>query len=449
MRLILTSSATLAGLLAGPAREKIKRRLTISNPARIEAAKRGRYYLHLPERLWFYIETPETLTFPRGFAREAWRILEAHGHKPEIEDRRLTLEKVKFTFKGVLRDYQRVALEAIESHSDCVLQAATGSGKTVCCLADIARKGQPTLILVHTQTLLAQWSERIGQFLGIEAGIIGNGKAVIRPVTVATVQSARNRLPALANRFGMVVVDEAHRTPCSTFSRVVSSFPAGFRLGITATPERRDSMQPVLHFICGPLVHKVDPGNLVQQGAVLRPEIEIHESRFRYEYRDDFAAMVTALIEDEPRNRLIVDVIRQASKPVLCVSDRVEHVERLAAMCKAKVAVMHGQTPATERQAITEALEQGGVDVLFATSALVGEGYDAKGLCSLVLASPVKWSGKLIQLCGRVLRPAPGKTAVIHDITDPLQPILMHQAKARQDVYRKEYKWTGQDSRNI
>jgi superfamily II DNA or RNA helicase len=442
MKLILRKNASLAGFSPCSAREAIKDKLTIPNPARIEAARQGRYCLHLPDHLRFYRETPDTLTFPRGFAREAWGILQIHGHKPEIEDRRLTLEKVTFIFSGVLRDYQEQALEATGPHSDCVIQAATGSGKTVFCLADIARKGQPALILVHTQALLAQWVERIRQFLGIEAGTIGNGKNVIRPVTVATVQSAKNRLPDLVDRFGMVFVDEAHRTPCSTFSKVVSAFPARFRLGVTATPERRDAMTPALHFICGPLAHKVDPGNLVDQGAILRPTIEVHYSRFRYEYQDDFAAMVQALIEDEPRNRMILDVIRQANKPVLCVSDRVEHVERLAAMHMAgNTAVMHGATTAKERQAITAALEQGGVDVLFATSSLIGEGYDAKGLCSLVLASPVKWSGKLIQLCGRILRPAPGKTATVHDITDPLQPVLKHQAKARMDVYRREFRW--------
>ncbi|WP_051822204.1 DEAD/DEAH box helicase [Desulfonatronum thiodismutans] len=442
MQMILTNSATVVGLPPGPVREKIKARLTIVNPARIEAAKRGRYCAHLPRQLCFYEETPDSLTVPRGFAREAWRVLAAHGFRPEIIDNRLTLAPVDFVFRGRLRDYQQAAMDALAPYSDAVLQSPTGSGKTTFALAMIANRKQPALVVVHTSALLEQWADRIEQFLGIQAGLIGNGKGLVRDVTVTTAQSAKNRLGNLVGCFGMVVVDEAHRTPCSTFSQVASSFPAKYRLGVTATPQRRDAMTPALHYHLGPLVHRVDDGILVEQGAVLRPEIEIHETGFRYGYRDDFAAMVQTMIEDEPRNRLILDVIRKASKPVLCVSDRVEHIERLAAMCNGghgRVAVMHGKTPTTERQSITANLEKGGVDVLFATSALIGEGYDAKGLCSLVLASPVRWSGKLIQLCGRVLRPSPGKVAVILDIVDPLQPILAHQAKTRMAVYRKEY----------
>ena len=448
MKLILDNSASLVGALPAPARATIKDKLTIPNPAYFEAVKRGRYYGSLPKKLWFFDETEDGLKLPRGFSVEAWRILANHGIKPEVIDNRLTLPPVDFTFRGKLRGYQAGALEAIEPHADAVLESPTGSGKTTFALAMIAKRKQPTLVVVHTQNLLEQWRERAEQFLGITPGIIGNGRCKIGPLTIATAQSARNRLPFLAPQFGMIIIDECHRVPCSTFSQVVQAFPAKYRLGVTATPQRRDDMTPVLHFHIGPLVHRVDPGNLVEQGAVLRPKIEIHETRFRYQYEDDFSAMVQALIEDEPRNRLILDVIRQANKPLLCVSDRVEHIERLASMCNGKhgrVAVMHGQTPAAERAAITAELEQGNIDVLLATASLIGEGFDSAGLCSLVLASPVKWSGRLIQLCGRVLRPSPGKVATIHDLTDPHQPILAHQARARMDVYRREYQWGGRE----
>ena len=73
------------------------------------------------------------------------------------------------------------------------LSSATGSGKTIMALYMIARRRQPTVIVLHTKELAAQWTERIESFLGIsqeKVGMIGGGKKVVGDkITVALVQS--------------------------------------------------------------------------------------------------------------------------------------------------------------------------------------------------------------------------------------------------------------------
>ncbi|MFO7965438.1 MAG: hypothetical protein R6U50_16055 [Desulfobacterales bacterium] len=71
-------------------------------------------------------------------------------------------------------------------------------------------------------------------------------------------------------------------------------------------------------------------------------------------------------------------------------------------------------------------------------ASIVGEGFDNERLTGLFLATPVKFSGRILQYMGRVLRPAPGKaSAVIYDYVDINVDVLRSSAKGRKSVYRQ------------
>lgn len=76
--------------------------------------------------------------------------------------------------------------------------------------------------------------------------------------------------------------------------------------------------------------------------------------------------------------------------------------------------------------------------MLVATISLIGEGFDMPGLGSLMLASPVKFKGRVIQTIGRILRPKEGKVARVYDLRDDLVPILYRQGKNRDKTYREQ-----------
>ena len=60
----------------------------------------------------------------------------------------------------------------------------------------------------------------------------------------------------------------------------------------------------------------------------------------------------------------------------------------------------------------------------------------AKGLSTRFLVTPIRFSGRVTQYLGRVLRPAAGKTnARVYDYIDIEVPQLVASAKARQRVY--------------
>jgi superfamily II DNA or RNA helicase len=426
----------------------LKKKLTLPNPKYQAAQKYSRWGVgrKFPRHLYYYRERKAGLIMPRGVARDAvLACLDICGAKPTIIDRRRLLPPVSFSFKGQLRDYQQAAVDDILGRDFGVLEAGTGSGKTVMALHAIARRGQPALVIVHTKELMFQWAEKIGEFMGLEAGMIGDGRYSITPITVAIVNSARKHLTELPQLFGHILVDECHRVPASLFTDVITAFDAQYSLGLSATAYRRDDvMTKLIYFYLGRRAHRVDPRKLQESGAVLKPEIIFRPTSFTYNYRDDYAAMMSCLTLDDERNRLIAaDVIKEAKsgRTILVVSDRVEHCERLAELIEdqgGSPAILTGRVKTEDRTGIVAGVRDKRVKILVATVQLIGEGFDAPGLASLFLATPIKFSGRVLQTIGRILRPEEGKKAFVFDYLDPVG-VLESSAKARQRIYNENF----------
>lgn len=421
--------------------QRIMSALTIPNPVYDNAVKFGRSAWGIPSSLEFFREENGKLIIPRGFGPDLARLL---GAGVDWSDKRRMLPEINLTFSGKLRGYQQEAVAATLERTQGVLEASTGAGKTVCALAIIAIRKQPTLILVHNVELLRQWQERIRQFLGVKAGQVGAGKFDMKPVTVGIVNSVRTRLDELAPHFGHIVVDECHRCPSSMFTECVRAFDAKFLLGLSATPFRRDGLTKVIGFYIGPVLHQVDPARLRDIGAVLRPEIVARDTAFVFDgdASEDYQAMLTALVEDQDRNEQIADDILEelarGSGTALVVSDRVAHLEGLSACLSRReenMVLLTGSTPKKQREAIVERLAHGDVRILGSTVQLIGEGFDAPGLSSLFLATPIKFKGRVLQVVGRVLRPKDGKTPRIYDYQDNHVGVLRASAQSRAKIF--------------
>jgi len=234
---------------------KIRDTFTLRNPAYDAAEKMGRWTGNLDEYLRFYAFQDGAVTIPRGALGLLLYFCKELGIRFEIIDNRRALPEVDFTFTGNLKGYQRQAAKDILSRDFGVLQAPTGSGKTVMALSIIAAHRQPTLIICHSKELLNQWIERIVQFLAIpraEIGIIGNGKRLIGDkITVGIVNSVYPIAEEIREHIGHLVIDECHRTPSRTFTEAVNVFDCKFMLGLSATPWRRDGLTRLIGWHLG------------------------------------------------------------------------------------------------------------------------------------------------------------------------------------------------------
>jgi len=434
--------------ISSPLLQILKSKLTIDNPKYHAAKRYGRWIgKNFQRQLFFYDIDDAGISFPRGYAAEAVKLCKKFlGQGPQIVDNRRLLAEVDFNFQGDLRPYQQEAVKNVLQRHFGVLVAGTGSGKTVMALAVLAERRQPALVLLHSKELMYQWQERISQFMGIQAGLIGDSRFDIRPVSVAIVNTARKRLDELAPHFGHLVVDECHRVPASLFTEVVKAFDSYYMLGLSATAYRReDDLTRLIYLYMGDRSHQVDPKKLTETGAVLKPEFIQQQTDFTYGFRGNYHHLMAALTKNPARNQQIVeDIATEAGRSegiILVVSDRVAHCRKLADMLSEnglEASVLTGRLNAAERAAIVESVHSGRMKILISTLQLVGEGFDAAGLTTLFLTTPIKFTGRLRQVIGRILRPASGKQPKVIDYADGQVGVLRNSARIRRQAYETD-----------
>jgi superfamily II DNA or RNA helicase len=189
---------------------------------------------------------------PRGFIGRLLRYCKEQGIQYDFKDERKKIETVKFTPSISLYNYQQAVVDSTDKKDFGVIVAPPGSGKTIIGLAIVARKQQPTLIIVHRKQILNQWIERIQSFLGIpkhRIGIIEAGKCDLgEEITVAMIQSLQSTgLPDnIYKSFGIIIVDECHHIPAKTFSEVINKYHSYFLYGLTATPIRKNKDEKLI-----------------------------------------------------------------------------------------------------------------------------------------------------------------------------------------------------------
>jgi superfamily II DNA or RNA helicase len=432
-------------------REELIGKLKIPNPKYIENERMGRWNQGTPRELKFY-ETAGSggLRIPRGYTRQLIYACRRMNISYRISDMRRALPEVDFTFTPTLKPFQMEAANVMLAREFGTLSSPTGSGKTLIALYMIARRRQPALVMVHTRELALQWRERIGSFLKIpeeEIGLVGaGGLSVGARITVALVQSLYKHAGEIRPRIGHLVVDECHRTPSRTFTEAVSAFDSKYMLGLSATPFRRDGLSKLIFWHLGDVHHEVDRAELVESGDVLSPEVVVRETAFK-PYHDpvrEYSRMLAELVSDDARNRLIASDAAEtaATAPGVCLilSDRKAHCRNLQALLryrfKIEAELLTGDLSAAERRGVLDRLSRGEVKILIATGQLIGEGFDCPELSTLFLTTPIRFSGRVLQYLGRVLRPSPGKRkARVFDYVDVKVEPLRAAAAARQRVY--------------
>ena len=425
-------------------------KLTIPNPKWLENARMGRWNRNVPKLLRFFHRHKETLWVPRGYLRQLIMMCRHYNISYQMEDLRRTLPPANFSFQGELISFQKEAVDKMLARDFGTLNSPTGSGKTAMGLFMIAQRQQPALVVVHTKDLAYQWIEQINRFLGIpesQIGLIGSGKKQIGDaITVALVQSLYRCADVVSKRIGHIIVDECHRTPSRTFTDAVTEFDAKFMLGLSATPFRRDNLSKLIFWHLGDIHHSVDKSHLIEEGHILEAEIILRETDFE-PYHDpvnSYSKMLLELTLNDDRNHLIAsDVVKEIQKGegvCLVLSDRKRHCETLLSLLRYKHRVdadlLTGDLSNEQRKNVLHRVKTGAVPVVIATGQLVGEGFDCPSLTTLFLATPIRFSGRVLQYLGRVLRPAANKkSARVYDYVDIKVGVLQSAAKHRQKVY--------------
>jgi superfamily II DNA or RNA helicase len=322
----------------------------------------------------------------------------------------------------------------------------------------IARRAVPALVIVDRQPLVDQWRDRLSVHLEIDRkriGIIGAGRR--RPggvIDIAMVQSLARRddLVELTAGYGLIVVDECHHVPATTFERAVRQIAAPAWLGLTATPYRRDGLEGLITMYCGPIRHRMGASPLdpeeFERALVIHPT----EHAMALAGADEVAgagsaiqAVFRGVVEDDERTRQICDDIAAAVRQghnCLALSQWTAHIARLVEGLRAlglEPLVLQGRMGKKARTQVMDELalvRPGGGVILVATGSFLGEGFDCPPLDTLFLAFPIAFKGRIVQYVGRVLRPVDGKARVeVHDYVDVRVPVLARMHARRMPAY--------------
>ena len=397
-------------------------------------------------------EYPQHLGLPRGCLEQVLMLLRQLKIPVDLHDERALGSPLDVTFHGELREEQLLAAKAMASHDTGVLAATTAFGKTVLAAWLIAHRKVNTLILVHRQTLLEQWVERLSMFLGLpqkSIGRIGGGrKKVTGVIDVALVQSLVRHevVDDRVGDYGHVVVDECHHVSARGFELVVRRAKGRFVTGLSATVARKDGHHPIIFMQCGPIRYRVDP---LRQAAA-RPfthQVVVRTTGFHSatpmdaDVRKAFGNLYMELSKDERRNRFICEdvlaCVREGRSP-LVLTERTEHLEALEQLLAPTIPnliCLRGGLKRKQLEAIRERLanipaQEG--RVVLATGGYIGEGYDDPRLDTLFLTLPVSWRGTIAQYVGRLHRLHDGKREVrVYDYADLDVPMLSRMFNRR------------------
>ena len=396
---------------------------TYSNPQYYKNERLGLNNYGVPQYICLAEIRLDYLTLPCGCISEILRMYP----NAEVMDKTVVNHVSLKPSRTIMKDYQRDALTSLLMKNQGILVSPPGSGKTVVGIELIILRGQRALILVHTLDLLRQWQDRFVQFTDIEPGIIQGDRFEVRDITIGMVQSLTRPLDeGFTHHFGLVLLDEGHHTPAATFQQLVDQFPARYRYGLTATPERADGLDFIMTAVLGPVVHKVEIAVLIGNGSILKPKIKVVQTNSYYSNVESYQELLTRIVKDEARNLLIVDLVAQEANSgqyCLVLSERVCHVRELhrlftEANRNIKAYCITGQDSKEVRQQAIAAMNAGTGRVLFSTK-LADEGLDIRRLDRLFLTCPVRAAGKVQQQIGRIQRTFPGKQdAVAYDFID-------------------------------
>lgn len=427
----------------------LRKELTHDNPKYKQAKKSG----YIPDDLSPYVYHfknmgSSSIIVPKGMLRRVLALLKGSFNPKDIMDYTVA-PKIDLEFKGVLRDYQDEAVANVLPKRYGILEAATGAGKTIMGTYMTANRGLRTLIVVHNKELFQQWPQALLNFTNIKEeniGLIGAGKYSIGDVTVAIVNTIAKHADELKNEFGFVIYDECHRAAGNTWVRVINTLRPQASIGLSATPYRSDGLTKVLFQLMGPLLHKVDRKHLENTGSVLVPRVIKVNTQFDYNFNNDYSTMLSKLASDQKRNVLIANTVinefKRYKEPMMVVSDRVAHCNALFALLNGQAGirpvVVHGQLKTlskSDRQAAVQGVRDGKYNMLIATVSLLGEGFDAPDLNAIALCTPIKFSGRLMQVIGRILRPSKGGQPRVYDFRDNLVKTLRYSGFHRNRVY--------------
>jgi len=350
----------------------------------------------------------------------------------KIDDKRRLPSFTKVKMEGA-RDYQIEAVKKLQqkSHSGGIILAATGTGKTYIAGKFFASVLGGCVFIVDELTLLEQAKADIEKNSGERVGVIGDRRFDPQRITVATIQTLNKNKKNPAYRkwqasVTIVMIDELHMAMNKRNIEVVKALNPLAVFGLTATLQvKKQEIRLRAFELCGPVIYEYSLEEGTQEQH-LTPGIGVGVDLLRniperWPYQDAYQKFV---VKSRQRNDCIEALIREGvrrHKFVVCLVDRVAHVERLVERIKdLKVAAIYGKIRKQERMSSKKSFEKEKLQVLICNK-VFKKGVDIKRADVIIDGASMKSTNDARQKYGRGVRLHEAKRGLIYfDIGDKI-----------------------------
>lgn len=332
----------------------------------------------------------------------------------------------------------------LKARESFVIQAKTGFGKTWCSMDIIASIKRKTLVVVTKEDVRDQWIEAAKKVLGLQDNEIGIIQGTKRPgpnakLTIGMIQTLSKPgkfKPGQFREYGLIIWDEVHRVGADQFSNTGFLFPSQRRVGLSATPTRKDGKDILILAHIGPVKVETGQGTLVPRVVqVMCPfffPANMPASIGKTVFLNKYIAKI------DRRNREIIKIVlaaRKKGRSILIFSEYLAHLDELSGMFLASGGVSNdsakyvGGLTKAQREAYKKK------PVLFTTYKYTAEATDIPWADTAILTMP---RSDVVQIVGRILRVHPGKQEpVVFDFVDTQHDILFKYYKSRMKFYQK------------
>jgi superfamily II DNA or RNA helicase len=380
-----------------------------------------------------YEEDEKYLMLPRGLKFKIEEFFTQNAVNYEYEDFRkidtVETKKVNFT----LRPEQDDAIRAINEIDFSICVAPPGFGKTLIGAKMFELRACSTLIIVNKNMLLNQWCERFVDYFGYDKkdiGYLGKGKNKLNShIDVATMQSLKNK-PETVDNYSFIIVDECHHIPAVTFEQIIKNFKGKYLLGLSATPNRKDGLQPILYQQLGDISYEY------KKKRTHYNKLKIIRTEFTSD-SDNYSSIINELCIDKNRNNLLLnEIIDNIHRKILVLTDRIEHINIFEDLLENKnidFVSIHGSM--NKKEQVEKMALVKDKSLILATTSYFGEGIDFPHLNTILFATPISYYGRLIQYLGRIGRGNQECLAI--DFLDSKNAMLNSAYKKRTEGYKQ------------
>lgn len=412
---------------------KLKSFATFENPQIKVLLSLRKPLFNTPKYIRSFEENENFLMLPRGLKETLIDFLNVNAVSYSFVDKRVLNKIQTKTVTFNLRPEQNEAIKEIKKSDYSICVAPPGFGKTLLGAKIFEIRACTTLIVVNKNMLLNQWIERFVDYFGYnkkDIGYLGKGFNKLNgQIDVATMQSLKND-PKIIENYSFVIVDECHHIPALTFEQIIKSFKGKYILGLSATPNRKDELQPILFQQLGEISYEY------KKKKTHTNKLQIIRTQF-VSNADNYATIINELCIDEDRNNLIVDIIKKnIDRKILLLTDRIEHINVLENLLQKEnidYISVHGSLNKKEQVENMNLVKT--KSLILATTSYFGEGIDFPHLNTILFATPISYYGRLIQYLGRIGRGNQECLAI--DFLDSKNAMLNSAYKKRLEGYKQ------------